>query len=298
MTGIVKNFPGGPFFIPLATDGTDLYGITCDGDGHLEIDVVSLAGIADLATEATLEAVRDRIGALTAPAAGSVNKQLADLLTELQAKLETGDLSIEAVTKYLEVAVKSSTLPTDAATQTTLAGMQSQIGAIGGGDAGTALAYLLALQTRMGAVGGGDAGTALQYLKDALTALQVIDGFANADNVLFGFNAGLAERESTVSTGGANTNATMSGPDSGEIFVVQCVGVQHNDTVARKTMIYLSRSGETPLLAQVVAHDPGEFLQGTAPFVMINGDSLVGRVDALANAKTVSLDVIGYKMKV
>ncbi|MBU2325725.1 MAG: hypothetical protein KJ884_22460, partial [Gammaproteobacteria bacterium] len=52
---------------------------------------------------------------------------LAAMQTELQQKLETADLNIEAGSKDLQVDVKSSALPTDAATQTTLAAMQTEL---------------------------------------------------------------------------------------------------------------------------------------------------------------------------
>jgi len=68
----------------LGYDGTDFRVYLVDTSGHIQADVLSTVMDADAATEATLEAVKDRLGALTAPAAGSVNKLLTDALTALQ----------------------------------------------------------------------------------------------------------------------------------------------------------------------------------------------------------------------
>ena len=70
----------------LGYDGTDFYAIKCDTDGHLQIDVLSTALPMGAATDEVLQAVRDRIGALTSPAAGSVNYQLDTLYDLLRLK--------------------------------------------------------------------------------------------------------------------------------------------------------------------------------------------------------------------
>lgn len=68
----------------LGYDGTNFYVLKVDSDGHLQIDALSSALPSGAATETTLGAVKDRLGALTSPAAGSVNKLLTDALTALQ----------------------------------------------------------------------------------------------------------------------------------------------------------------------------------------------------------------------
>ena len=68
----------------LAYDGTSFRNVLCDSDGHLQIDVLSSRLPTDAATETTLALVKDRIGALTAPASGSTNKLLTDALTALE----------------------------------------------------------------------------------------------------------------------------------------------------------------------------------------------------------------------
>lgn len=54
MTVDVENYVGGVPVVVLATDGMKLYGLLCDTDGHLQVDVKSGGGIPDAATETTL----------------------------------------------------------------------------------------------------------------------------------------------------------------------------------------------------------------------------------------------------
>lgn len=88
-------------------DGTDWLKALIDAAGHLQVDLVASGGkdLGDLVT--LLEEIQGRLGDETSPAAGTVNKQLADLLTELQSKLETADLNIDGA-KDLQVDVKTA----------------------------------------------------------------------------------------------------------------------------------------------------------------------------------------------
>lgn len=68
----------------LGWDGTDFFALKVDGSGHLQIDILTIPLPDDAATDTALKAVRDRIGALTSPAAGSVNARLASMYVSLQ----------------------------------------------------------------------------------------------------------------------------------------------------------------------------------------------------------------------
>ncbi len=133
----------------LGWDGTDFRNVKVDSSGHLQIDVLSNVLGGDQATETTLALVKAQIGALTAPASGSTNKLLTDSLTELQFikslrnALHTVDLDmlVGYVAKdiggwkeleidtggRLVVAVTKTLLPTDAATETSLQGIEDQV---------------------------------------------------------------------------------------------------------------------------------------------------------------------------
>jgi len=84
------------------TDGTDWIQILVDENGKLRIVVDTNALPEGAATEETLAELSARVGDESSPASGTVNKQLADLLTELQQKLETADLASDT-TRYINV---------------------------------------------------------------------------------------------------------------------------------------------------------------------------------------------------
>lgn len=189
-----------------ASDGSDWYAILVDSDGHVKVDVVTTAlptGAATAANQATM------ITAL----------QLIDDLRAALASVATDQLRADVI---------SSALPTDAATQTTLAGMQSQIGAVGGGDAGTLLAYLLEIQSRLGDETSPGAGTLAKLLTDALTALQIIDGFADAQNLLFGYQDRWLEEVVDLNAVAPDTHVLTAQVPPGEIWILQAASAQNN----------------------------------------------------------------------
>lgn len=61
---VVKNFPGGRPVVILGTDGTNLYGVLVDGAGRLQIDLVNLDDIGDIATQTTLADILTRLNAI------------------------------------------------------------------------------------------------------------------------------------------------------------------------------------------------------------------------------------------
>lgn len=84
MAGDLIPSVGGHPILVYFYDGSDWRPALLDTFGHLQIDVLSSALPAGAATDTVLQAVGDRIGALTSPASGSVNKLLTDALTALQ----------------------------------------------------------------------------------------------------------------------------------------------------------------------------------------------------------------------
>lgn len=78
------------------------------GTDELDVNVEASVLPTGASTEASLAEVSARLGDETNPATGSVNKQLLNILTELQAVLKTADLNIEAGSKDLQVDVKSA----------------------------------------------------------------------------------------------------------------------------------------------------------------------------------------------
>lgn len=60
----IKNYPGGKPVVILGTDGTNLYGITTDTSGHLQVDVLSSALPTGAATQTTLADILTRLNAI------------------------------------------------------------------------------------------------------------------------------------------------------------------------------------------------------------------------------------------
>ena len=84
MAGDVKNFPGGKPIVILGTDGTDLYGITVDTAGHVQVDVLSNALPTGAATETTLASVLAKLDVALSTRALEAGGNLAAASTALQ----------------------------------------------------------------------------------------------------------------------------------------------------------------------------------------------------------------------
>jgi len=136
MTGDILNFVGGKPVVVLGTDGTDLYGITTDSDGHLQLDILSSALPTGAATQTTLGLISDRVGAivsppsgtllqrlglladrlgaLASPVSGSVNYQLGDAVTALQLIDDLRNALDSVGTDELDVNVEQAVPPVPA----------------------------------------------------------------------------------------------------------------------------------------------------------------------------------------
>lgn len=77
--------------------------------GTQPVSVVALPLPSDAATQTTVAGIQAVIGALVSPDTGTITKRLENILTELEAKLETSDLNIDGA-KDLQIDVK--TMPT------------------------------------------------------------------------------------------------------------------------------------------------------------------------------------------
>lgn len=97
-------------------DGSSWLAALIDAAGHLQIDLVDSGG-ADLGDlETLLTEIQARLGNESAPASGTVNKQLADILAAAE-KIDDLQGALDSVgTDELDVNVESSVLPTGAAT--------------------------------------------------------------------------------------------------------------------------------------------------------------------------------------
>ncbi len=114
MAGDVKNFPGGKPIVILGTDGTDLYGITVDTSGHVQVDVLSNALPTGAATETTLASVLAKLDVALSTRALEAGGNLAAILAKLDVALSTRALEVggnlAAVLAKLDVALSTRAL--------------------------------------------------------------------------------------------------------------------------------------------------------------------------------------------
>ena len=133
----------------LGWDGTDFRNVKVDSSGHLQVDVLSNVLGGDQATETTLALVKDRIGDLGMPAAGSTNKLLSSSLTSLQliddlrgALHDVGDDELRVLAGFYDgdwfglnqnaggdliVDVQETILPPGAATEASVQGIEDAL---------------------------------------------------------------------------------------------------------------------------------------------------------------------------
>ena len=100
--------------------------VSIDGvDFATGVDVATV--VTELALKADLTETQPvSVAVLPLPAGATTEARQTTLHLELQQKLETADLNIEAVTKDLQVDVKASGLPTGASTEATLATLATE----------------------------------------------------------------------------------------------------------------------------------------------------------------------------
>ena len=122
MAGVVIPDPrGGHVWVYGVDAGGDPVKVLVDTSGHLQVDGLSTANPTNL--DIALSALRDALttSAPTGNDLADLYTRLGSILTELEDVPKHANFDIHPITKHLGVAVDESVLPTDAATQTTLA---------------------------------------------------------------------------------------------------------------------------------------------------------------------------------
>lgn len=316
----VGNYPQGPFILVCGSDGTKPIVVKTDADGHPQVDVLTLGGAGALALEATLQEVRDRIGALTTPAAGSSN-YLLDLIADRLGTVGGGDAGtalaylLEAMTRLgdetspaagtlaklltdaltalqliddlrnalgsvntddLQVDVKTSALPTGAATQTTLADILAKLD--------------VALSTRALESGGN--------LAAAVTALQTIDDFALGTNKLIGYN-GLVTGHVDEDNATAGTN-TLSGAvcPAGEIWFIQAQAARNRNTNPTTIWFYVNNGVDNWPIYQINAPGINFIATILQTMTIAPGGYCQCIISGCAAGDDIDLWYWGYKMKI
>ena len=240
----------------LAFDGTVFRNLLCDEDRHLQVDVLETGLPTGAATETTLGLVKDRIGALTTPASGSTNKLLTDALTALQLIDDLRGALGSVNTDDLQVDVKTSGLPTGAATETTLAEVSARLGDETSPASGSANAQLADIVSRIGALTSPAGGSTNKLLTDALSALQLIDNLYGAlhsvnsdemvvrgENQLFSYK-GYLNKTRSMTVSAANGYANSNTGVAGEIWVFTNVASRLAERATTEHRYLQARTGE------------------------------------------------------
>jgi len=293
----------------LGCDGTDFRTLAVDTDGNVQTDIVTVAAGSGLVTEATL----------------------ADILTELGQKLETADLSLEDVTKYLNTVVKTCALPTGAATSanqdTEIASLQlidDLRDALGSEDKNT----LLVQPGLSGAIKkfiteDADGHPQVDVLTSALptgaatsakqdtmiTALQLIDDLRAAlasvatdqlrvkgQDQLFSYKDQVLIQVSTAATAAVMILTTDSVP-AGEVWVITSASIRNVVRAAPATMLGIKADGDTYYGAA-----GGSTAAAAAYFCFSGhlyleaGNRMFGYVNGCEVNDTIQFNVNGYKM--
>jgi len=227
-----------------------------DSVGIDEIDVNVEASVlpSGAATDTVVQAIRDRIGALTSPAAGSTNKLLADMLTALQLIDDLRGALDSVDTDELVVNVDESVLPSGAATETTL---------------------------------------------DAIkTAAEIIDGFANANNTLLGYNDRYSERTSNLNASAGTNVLSATAVPSGEVWIIQSAGAFNINTNPTTINVSVFDGAVDGTIASQASPGINVRVLGTGAFLMKEGDYVRAIFEGCVAGDDIYLDVWGYKMKV
>jgi len=172
--------------------------------------------------------------------------------------------------------VISSELPTDAATETTLD----------------------EIMDRLGDESSPAGGSVNQRLADIETALQVIDGFANENNLLFGYNDRYVEHETDTSTPAGPTSKYLSQVPAGEVWVIQAAYGFNEDTADRVIIRIQDNAGNYVELHDETQDIAGRRISWSGEAVLKEND----RVSIIFNGSVLNDDTDwgawGYKMKV
>lgn len=179
-------------------------------------------------------------------------------------------------TDEIDVNVELSVLPTGAATETTLD----------------------EIMDRLGDESSPAAGSVNDQLADILTALQIIDGYAHEDNVLFGVESRWFEDMGGSASADLYSAATTAVP-SGYIYVLQGVSLRSNSRDTTNAEIQVDESGGVvcylEFLASLTRYDS---ITWFGSMVLGEGDRVHVRCSGNTAGDTLVGAVRGYKMKI
>jgi len=134
-------------------------------------------------------------------------------------------------------------------------------------------------------------------LERAVAALEIIDGFADPQNSIFGYDVRLIWEDSETTTNGTTH---VSGPTcpADELWVITNVCAYHTDPANRRLRIVTESDGNVVTLAYQGDHPMNTTIHPQTPVILEEGDNLRATAWALAAGKKVFLAFNGYMMRV
>lgn len=190
----------------------------------------------------------------------------------------------------LQVEIDASVLPTDAATETTLAALLTEL---------ALKADLTETQPVSAASLPLPTGAATETTLDAIkTAVEIVDGFADAQNLIFGYNAQYLDKAYNLSAGAGDNYLYLTIVPAGEVWVVTSIAGKDNTNNPTRiilgiydgTSYYELKEGVTPGAGIAVSLNVPTYLKaGDKVFTLISGCVLNDDIFLTAN---------GYKMKI
>jgi len=96
--------------------------------------------------------------------------------------------------------------------------------------------------------------------------------------------------------GGGNTFAESSAVPAGYVYVLQAVSAHHDDATARRVQISLGGQQYT-IIAQRMAADTWEAAIANGCWVLKEGDTVLAVAVSLAEGRSLTMLVWGYKVK-
>lgn len=268
------------------------------GTDELDVNVESSVLPSGAATDTVVQAIRDRLGALTNPAAGSTNKLLADALTALQ-KIDDLQGALDSVdTDELVVNVDESALPAGAATEATLAELSLRVGdeiTPGAGAVNYRLAELLTeLETKLETA---DFATDTDRCIKAFTHGYVSSTWQKQP-LQFGYSDVYGEyfREDNVAAG--SHDLTFGTVPAGEIWVVTNY-IAYCTTSNPSTISLVAYVGGTSMTVDVDASPTAYVpLKLTGRLYLKEDDYLLARFFGCALNDDIIASAAGYKMDI
>lgn len=245
-------------------------------NGMLSVTVLSSALPRGAATETTLLELHDRVGDETSPAAGTVNRQLADSLTELQSLLTELQLKAD-LTETQPVSAASLPLPSGAATAANQATMI------------TALQLIDDLRNALDSVGTDELDV---NIEDSVTLTVQSTG----SDKIFAFESIVEEQVSNTNLN-AGTNYLVAGTvGSGKVWKLTHITFEYIGISPTVVRVYAAGLATNLIIYYKDSPTSGRWYTWDGEIYMQVGDGLILEVQGATAGDDIYLNYAGVQM--